>query len=135
VPTYSVFAYGTLQIAEVMRAVTGKSLKPIVATLTGYQRFKFKERTFPGIVKNKAYTIEGMLYKDIDEQTLGHLDHFEDIAYERCLLDVLVGNNTEKAFAYVTKDEYRDYLSDQEWDLEEFKRKYLKLYLRDISGF
>ncbi len=132
--TSSVFTYGTLQVPAVMQAATNKNLKAIPAVLVGYQRLKVKDRTFPGIVKNKPCSIEGMLYKDVDEQTLEQLDYFEDVMYERCLLDVQVGVQTEQAFVYVTKDEYKNYLSNKEWNLEEFKRKYLKFYLRDISG-
>ena len=118
-----------------MQAVTGKDLTPVTASLAGYQRFKFIDRTFPGIIKNDACSIEGALYKDIDEKILERLDQFEDLMYERRLLDVQVEDQTEEAFAYVVKDEYRRCLSEEEWDLEEFKRKYLKLYLRDISEF
>ncbi len=116
-----------------MQAVTGKDLKPVVATLTGYHRFKFKEKTYPGLIKNEASLITGMLYQGIDEETLNRLDQFEDVMYERYLFDVQVDNKTEQAFVYVTKDEYSDRLSNKEWSLEEFKSKYLNYYLRDIS--
>lgn len=132
-PTFSVFTYGTLQIPEVMQSVTGKNLKPVDATLSGYQRFKFKQRTFPGVIKNNNFSIDGMLYRGVDEQSLELLDYFEDVAYERCLLDVQVANQVEQAFVYVTRDDYKDYLSDDEWSLEEFKSKHLKLYLKRIA--
>jgi gamma-glutamylcyclotransferase (GGCT)/AIG2-like uncharacterized protein YtfP len=118
-----------------MQSVTGRCLDPIAATLTGYQRFKFIDRTFPGIIKNKSRSIDGMLYKNIDEQTLEQLDHFEGDMYERYSLDVQVDDQIKKVFVYVVKDEYKSCLSNKEWDLEEFKRKYLKMYLRDISEF
>ncbi len=118
-----------------MQAVIGKDLKPIPATLVGYQRFKFEERTYPGIIKNEGRYVEGTLYKNIDEKSLSALDQFEGIMYERRLLDVQVGNETKQAFVYLTKDEYRDCLSEKEWSLDKFKRKYLNLYLRDISEF
>ncbi|HIF50652.1 MAG TPA: gamma-glutamylcyclotransferase [Thiotrichaceae bacterium] len=119
-----------------MQSVTGCNLKSVAATLAGYQRFKFKDKTYPGIIENKACFVEGMLYQDLDEQTLSLLDHFESVLYERCLLNVVVNQmESEKAFAYVVKDEYRSLLSEEEWDLGEFKRKHLKLYLRDISEF
>lgn len=118
-----------------MQAVTDKDLIPVAATLAGYQRFKFIDRTFPGIIKNDACSIEGALYKDIDEKILERLDQFESVMYERRLLDVQVDDQIEQAFVYVVKDEYRDCLSEEEWDLDEFKRKYLKFYLRDISEF
>lgn len=134
-PTFSVFTYGTLQIPAVMQAVTGKELKPVVATLTGHQRFKFKERTYPGIIQNEACSIEGMLYQGLNEETIEQLDQFEDVMYERCLLDVQAEDRMEKAFVYVTRDEYKDCLSDEEWNLGVFNRKYLKLYLKRIARF
>lgn len=133
--TFSVFTYGTLQLPVVMQTVTGRSLEPIAATLMGCRCFKFKDKTYPGIIKNKEDSIEGMLYKNIDEQTLTLLDQFEGVLYERCLLDVQCSKQTKKAFVYVVKDEYRNCLSEEKWSLEEFKRKYLKLYLKDISDF
>jgi len=132
---YSVFTYGTLQIPAVMQSATGCNLKSVVATLAGYQRFKFKDKTYPGIVENKSCTIDGMLYQDVDEQTLELLDHFESVLYERSLLDVQVGSEIVNTFVYAVKDKYLSLLSEDEWDLGEFKRKYLKLYLRDISDF
>ncbi len=132
--TFSVFTYGTLQFSEVMQAVTGLNLKPVAATLTGYQRFKIKERTFPGLIEKENTVTDGMLYRDLDETAIEKLDQFEDVMYERCLVDVQVNNETEQAFVYVTQKDYEDCLLDQEWSLEEFKSKYLKLYLKRIAG-
>lgn len=131
----SVFTYGTLQVPEVIEIVTGKQLTAVPATLAGYQRYKFKDKTYPGIIKNEACTIEGMLYENIDEQSLTALDEFEDIMYERRLLEVQVNHETKQAYVYVTMDEYKDWLSDTVWELELFKRKYLKFYLKRISNF
>ncbi|MGB1799239.1 MAG: gamma-glutamylcyclotransferase family protein [Gammaproteobacteria bacterium] len=133
--TFSVFTYGTLQFPEVMQAVTGLDLKPVAANLSGYQRFKIKERTFPGLIKKQGIITDGMLYRDLDEAAIENLDLFEDVMYERCLADVKVGNETEQAFVYVTQKEYEGCLLDQEWSLEEFRKKYLKLYLKRIVGF
>jgi len=132
--TFSVFTYGTLQFPEVMQAVIGLDVKPISATLTDYQRFKIKERTFPGLIKKQGIITDGMLYRDLDEAAIQKLDHFEDVMYERCLVDVQVNNETKQAFVYVTQKEYEDCLLDQEWGFEEFRKKYLKLYLKRITG-
>lgn len=134
-PTFSVFTYGTLQFPEVMQAVIGLDVKPVAATLSNYQRFKIKERTFPGLIKKQGIITDGMLYRDLDETVIEKLDQFEDVMYQRCLVDVQVNNETEQAFVYVTQKEYEDCLLDQEWSLEEFRRKYLKLYLKRITGF
>jgi gamma-glutamylcyclotransferase (GGCT)/AIG2-like uncharacterized protein YtfP len=133
--TFSVFTYGTLQVPSVIQAVVGNNLESEPATLKGFQRFKFKEKTFPGIIKNQTCVIEGMLYKNIDEQALMLLDQFEDVAYERRLVDIQVKDKTESAFVYVTRDEYREWLSDEEWSLEEFIKDDLELYLKRIKGF
>ena len=130
----SVFTYGTLQIPAVMQAVTGQKFNSVPATLNGYQRLKIKDKTYPGIIQNPDNSIDGMLYRDIDDQILALLDKFEDVCYERVVVDVMVENKTEKTFVYVWKDEYKNQLSNKDWDLEEFKRKYLKLYLKNISS-
>ena len=133
--TFSVFTYGTLQFPEVMQAVTGLDLKPVAATLSAYQRFKIKEKTFPGLIQKENSITDGMLYRDLDIDAIESLDHFEDVMYERCLVDIQVGNEIEQAFVYVTQKEYEDCLLNEEWSLDEFKRKYLKLYLKRIVGF
>lgn len=133
--TFSVFTYGTLQFPEVMQAVIGLDVKPVAATLSNYQRFKIKERTFPGLIKKQGIITGGMLYRELDETAIEKLDQFEDVMYERCLISVQVNNKTEQAFVYVTQKEYEDCLLDQEWSLEEFSKKYLKLYLKRIVNF
>ena len=132
----SVFTYGTLQTQEVMRLVTGKEFNSIPATLSGYQRFKFKDKSYPGVIENSRCTIEGTLYTGIDSNALALLDAFEDIAYDRCLLDVTISEDqTEKAFVYTVKDEYKKYLSDEEWNKEEFEKSDLEKYIEAISSF
>lgn len=131
--SHSVFTYGTLQIPEVMKLVTGIDLPSVKARLNGYQRFKIKNRTYPGIIKNQKQFIEGILYKQLSNHALVLLDQFEDTLYERCLVDL--ENEAEQAFVYVIKDEYKNRLDDQAWSLEEFENKYLSKYLRDIKSW
>ena len=131
--TSSVFAYGTLQIPEVMLAVTGRSFKSIPAVLNGYQRLAVKNKTYPAILKRDGCYVNGVLYQNIDAEAITLLDQFEDVCYDRELVDIDVDNKMEKAFVYVWKDEYKNQLSNEEWCLEEFKRKYLKRYINRIS--
>lgn len=130
----SVFTYGTLQFPEAMQAVTGLMLIPVPATLSGYQCLKIKGRTFPGLFKKEEAITTGMLYRELDQQSIERLDQFEDVMYERCLVDVKVGDKSEQAYVYVTQKEYEACLMDQNWSLEEFRKKYLKLYLKRIAG-
>lgn len=133
--TFSVFTYGTLQIPEAMQAVTGLALKSVPATLSGYECLKIKGRTFPGLFKKEEAITDGRLYREIDQQTIERLDQFEGVMYKRCLVEVQVSDKTEQAYVYVTQKDYEDCLLNQEWSLEEFRRKYLKLYLKKIASF
>lgn len=116
-----------------MKLVTGVDFKFSSATLNGYQRFKIKDKTYPGIIKSPFQTINGVLYSGLDDHALILLDEFEDILYDRCLVDI--ENETDRAFVYVIKDEYRICLANEAWSLEEFKSRYLNKYLRDINSW
>ena len=128
----SIFAYGTLQVPSVMQAVTGGHYDFAPAILSGYQRFKIRNQSFPGIIRQADASVDGVIYRHIDQQALHLLDQFEDVCYQREWVDVDVQGNIEQAFVYVVTDDYRKYLTDQAWSLEEFKRKYLKGYLSRI---
>lgn len=129
--SHFVFAYGTLQIPEVIKLVAGQVFPSQAARLNGYQRLKIKHRTYPGIIEDPNQFIEGVLYSNVDPASLTLLDQFEDILYERRLVSI---ESAEcQAFVYVIKDEYKGRLSDEEWSLEEFKQKYLGRYLKAIS--
>ena len=132
---HSVFTYGTLQVPLVMQAVTGKEFPSTSAVLNGYQRFKIKDRTYPGLIKNENNKIEGTLYNNIDDVSLQLLDEFEDICYDRCLVSVICDEKQQDAFIYITKEEYQYTLSKQEWSLEEFENKYLNKYLNAIFNY
>ena len=133
---HSVFTYGTLQVPAVMQAVTGKDFPSIPGRLNGYQRFRIKDKPYPGIVKNAHSGMDGILYKEIDDYSLELLDEFEDVLYERCLVDVLVEDEdkTESAFVYVVADKYKHYLSNEVWSLRQFETESLGLYLQRIKN-
>jgi gamma-glutamylcyclotransferase (GGCT)/AIG2-like uncharacterized protein YtfP len=135
VPKSLVFAYGTLQIPAVMRLVVGRDFNSIPATLVGFKRLKIKNKTYPAVVRNEKCTIDGVIYSGIDDRSLELIDKFEDCCYQRTQINLVVEGKREKAFIYEIKDEYKNQLSDQAWCLEEFRKKYLKKYLKAISNF
>ncbi|MCG8379775.1 MAG: gamma-glutamylcyclotransferase [Proteobacteria bacterium] len=130
---HAVFTYGTLQIPAVFQSITGKDFPSNPARLLGYQRYKIKGKMYPGTIKSSNGSIDGTLYRNIDKNTLNLLDEFEDSCYVRCLVEVIVNNETERAFVYIVKDEFKDILSHEMWDLKEFECKYLDRYLSAIS--
>ena len=129
--SHFVFTYGTLQIPEVIKLVTGQAFPSRAARLNGYQRLKIKHRTYPGIIEDPNQSIDGVLYSNVDATALTLLDQFEDILYERRLVNI--EGAKYQAFTYVIKDEYKNRLANEEWSLEEFKQKYLDRYLKAIS--
>ncbi len=129
--SHSVFTYGYLQIAEVIKLVIGVNPPSSPAKLNGYQCLKIKNRTYPGIIKKRNGIIDGILYKEVSDHGLVLLDQFEDVLYERSLVDI--EGETEQAFVYVVKDTFKERLSHEAWSLDEFKRKYLNKYLKDIN--
>jgi gamma-glutamylcyclotransferase (GGCT)/AIG2-like uncharacterized protein YtfP len=133
--SHNVFAYGTLMLPQVLEALTGNLLIPEPATLNGYSRYIFKGKCYPGIIEDKKGIVEGVLYSDIDEQTLTILDWFENVLYDRYLLKVQVEDETIQAFTYVVSQKYRNKLDSLPWSLEKFIEKYSETYIKKRIGY
>ena len=132
----NIFAYGTLMIPDVMCAVTTREFRFMDAILRGYARFTVKGASYPGIIPVTEAVTEGFIYFDVDEFSLERLDEFEGDLYQR----IPIQAETERgkilnAATYVIKPEYRDYLSLQKWDVEEFVQNSLAAFLNTYQGF
>ena len=132
----NIFTYGTLMIPDVMCAVTTREFRFIDVILRGYARFMVKGASYPGIIQVTDAITEGIIYFDVDELSLERLDEFEGDLYQR----IPIQAETERgkilnAATYVIKPEYRDYLSLQKWDVEEFVQNSLAAFLNTYQGF
>jgi len=128
----SLFAYGSLQLPEVVRAVLGVALEGIPAQLPGYRRCRIRDRSFPGVRPETNGNCPGILYRRIGVAHWRLLDAFEDDFYRRCSLPVqLADGGCEIAEVYVVGEESRGILLDEPWDLEQFRAQYLQRFLRD----
>jgi gamma-glutamylcyclotransferase (GGCT)/AIG2-like uncharacterized protein YtfP len=127
----NVFAYGSLQIPEVMAAVTGRHFPFVPARLPGYARHSLRGRPYPGLrLQPRAWT-EGVVYIGVDARSLARIDRFEDAFYTRRRLAVLVDGNTSLAAeVYVIEQRHYGFLGDESWSLEKFRRHCGKAYLR-----
>ncbi|MEM6854836.1 MAG: gamma-glutamylcyclotransferase family protein [Planctomycetota bacterium] len=133
--TPTVFTYGTLMISDVMRAVTGQTFSSQPATLNGYARFRVKGEVYPGIVAATDTHIDGRLYMDVDDTSLGRLDRFEGEIYARQMVKVISGDGKPRlAVVYVIRDVYRDCLSGEPWDEKDFIQQHLPAFLRSADG-
>jgi gamma-glutamylcyclotransferase (GGCT)/AIG2-like uncharacterized protein YtfP len=123
------FAYGTLEIPELMEALTGRHLPSTPAVLEGFTRCRVRGRAYPGIVAVADARTEGRLYSDIDTRLIRLLDRFEGDLYERRRVSVRARGQAIPAFAYVVRDSRRRRLHAEPWDRERFVAGHLPRFL------
>ena len=129
------FVYGTLQLPDVMHAVTRLRPAPHPAVLSGFARFTLRGEVYPSVVPSPGARTEGMLYRDLDAATFDILDRFEGQEYERHQLSVSVHAETVQAWTYALRPPLRDRLSDEPWSLDEFVVEGLQTFLDGYAGF
>ena len=122
------FTYGTLCVPEVMTMVTGKMFPTQPATLYGFECRLLKNRVYPGI-RSGNEEVTGVIHDGVDHHSLHQLDIFEDIAYERKLLNLILPDGKEdRAFVYVLKSSFHNLMSDEPWDESIFRQQHLQKY-------
>ncbi len=137
-----VFTYGTLEIPEVMEAVTGRAWASAEARAKGYAKFLLKGRIYPGMTAVQGAICSGRIYYHIDQRTLDILDAFEDEVYIRKRIEVEVAEDRFlQAYAYLIPPQDRECLTSTPWKPDEFMTRHLVRYLeackifhRDVSG-
>lgn len=131
---YSVFTYGTLEIAEVMYAVTAKQFRSQPAVLQDFTRYKLKSEAYPGIIPQPGGVVNGTVYFGLDDIDIHKLDRYEDTCYKRQRVIVRTPAAQEiEALAYVITEGNRELLSEQDWDKQTFIDEELPRFLRSIS--
>jgi len=123
-------------IPSVIHVVTASNFCSQKAILRDYARFRVKGESYPGVIPVTDAITQGIVYFNVDELSLGQLDKFEGDLYERIRVRV---ENREKemidAQAYVIRSKYLGYLSRDAWDVGDFIKKDLKMFLMTYSGF
>jgi gamma-glutamylcyclotransferase (GGCT)/AIG2-like uncharacterized protein YtfP len=130
----SLFAYGTLQIPEVMRAVAGADFPAQPAWLEGYARYALAGLAYPGLRAERGARTSGVLYSAIGAEALRRLDAFEDGFYRRETLRVALAAGITAAEVYVVPPEHYGLLVRQPWDLEEFRKTALPQFMAGRCG-
>jgi gamma-glutamylcyclotransferase (GGCT)/AIG2-like uncharacterized protein YtfP len=132
-PPVSLFAYGTLQLPDVLHAVVGRRWQGEPALLVGYSRYRVRGKPYPAIVAEPAGNVAGLLYGGVAAEELALLDSYEGELYERLTVNVRVGGAANPAVVYVLGEQHRSLLSGDAWDLGEFAREHLTGYLQRIA--
>lgn len=123
------FAYGTLELPEMVEAVTGRRLGSEPAWLPDHVRCLLRGRPYPGVVPRPGQRVPGRLLHALDAASLSRLDAFEGPEYERRELRVITPRGGRSALAYVLAPSCQHLLSDEPWDRERFARDLMPRYL------
>ena len=86
--TKNIFTYGTLMDSEIMHSVTGRSFQSLKGTLQGYSPRAVPGHTYPGIIAAPDGIVEGVIYLNVSEEAVSHLDAFEGEGYKRITVSV-----------------------------------------------
>lgn len=133
-----VFTYGTLMYPEVWLAVVGRTFETVGGTITGYANFRLRNEVFPGILAaGPEKSVRGIVYLDVDDDSIELLDVFEGEFYDRLNLQVIrEDGHSLTAGAYVVPEKNRHALTDEAWHGEDFiARGHLEQFIRRYQGF
>jgi gamma-glutamylcyclotransferase (GGCT)/AIG2-like uncharacterized protein YtfP len=125
--TGRVFAYGTLELPEVVEALLGRALPGVDALLSGYVRSLLRGQCYPGIVARAGARTRGVLYFEVEEWMLALLDRYEGSLYRRLPVRVTTAaGGTLAAQAWILPPARRALLSGEPWDRERFAARHLR---------
>lgn len=135
-----VFAYGTLMIPQVMQMVTGHQFVCEPALLPGYARYGLRGETYPALVPEAVRATDGVLWRDVDAESLARLDAFEGDWYARLSVQALLGEPPSEASSidavtYALIDDQRHRLNHRRWSRDRFETHHLAQFLKDYRGF
>lgn len=100
----TLFAYGTLQDADILAAVVGRQpsagdFQP--AHAPGFSAVYYPGRVYPALVSRETGMAQGLLLAGLSGHDLALLDAFEGDEYRRTGIKVLVGGARVEAEAYL----------------------------------
>lgn len=133
-----VFTYGSLMFPDVWNVVVGKQFATMDGTARGYAIYRVREAVFPGITPAAAHdVVSGVVYLDVDDDSLARLDRFEDDFYRRETLAIdCHDGQSRRAEAYVVPAENRAVLTAETWHADGFVTSGgLAHFLSRFAGF
>jgi gamma-glutamylcyclotransferase (GGCT)/AIG2-like uncharacterized protein YtfP len=133
-----VFTYGTLMFPEVWQAVVGHSFESVEGTAAGFEVFRVRDAVFPGIVAGAGEcSVHGLVYLDVDRDSMERLDRFEDDFYDRRAVSVDCSDGQRRmAEAYIVPPVNRSLLTNEPWGRESFLASGgLEQFINRFAGF
>ncbi|KVH91512.1 AIG2-like protein D [Cynara cardunculus var. scolymus] len=133
---YNVFVYGSLLADDVVRVLLRRIPQNSPSTLHGYHRFSIKGRVYPAILPVENKKVTGRVLLGITAAELDILDKFEDVEYEKRVVDVSLLDMSDalQAYTYVWANPDDPNLYG-EWDFEAWKESKMKDFVNMTMGF
>lgn len=133
----NLFVYGTLLLPAVIEALIGRVPRSLPATLPGYRRYRLAGEDFPAITVEPAARVDGLVYRNLDDDERTILDAFESSIYTRrrvnaqtCLKQIVTAD------AYVLHRAHDGLLQRAPpWSLEDFVTHSGAEYVRMCAEF
>ncbi|WRX35071.1 Gamma-glutamylcyclotransferase [Theobroma cacao] len=149
---HNVFVYGSLLADDVVRVLLNRVPLSSAALLNGFHRFSIKGRVYPAILPVQNHQVIGKVLFGITDPELHILDEFEDVEYQRSLVEVsslnrnsvqsatacrcIMQESSDKlqAHAYVWSNANDPNLYGH-WDFEEWEGAHKESFMKMTSEF
>jgi hypothetical protein len=123
-----VFVYGPLMMRDVLKVVVGRELVRRDGTVNGYMQLRLKDQVQAALIPFPDAVTEGVVFMDVDEESLRKMDEYFGVSFERGEVNVQVGEGEWiEAETHFFKLSRRKALSSKPWDEEELRT--------EVSGF
>lgn len=123
----NVFVYGPLMLVDVVKAAVGRELTRRGATVNGYMQLRLKDQSQAALIPFPDAVTEGVVYMDVDAESLRRMDAFLGNAFERGYVNVQAGEGEwVEAETHFFRLSRRKELSAKPWDEEEFRKRGMK---------
>lgn len=129
---HRLFAYGTLCVREIMERVVGRPHAILPGVLHGFSRRRMSGRPYPGLVPDPDASTRGMLYLGLNDPELAALDGYEGSEYERVAVEVETRHGLVAANVYVVRENCRDLVLPETWEMATFLDQHVGEYLRHL---
>ena len=133
-----IFTYGTLMFPQVWQAVVGRTFETVEGTIGGFAVHRIRDAVFPGMTAAADSSLaRGVVYLNVDPETIERLDRFEDGFYERLTIGIDCADGERRlADAYVVPSVHRHVLANELWERDSFLTSGgLEQFIGGFAGF
>jgi gamma-glutamylcyclotransferase (GGCT)/AIG2-like uncharacterized protein YtfP len=141
VASTTLWVYGSLLHAGLRRALLGRPVPAVAASLSGYRRFALRGQVFPALVSaairgRDVGPVQGALIS-VRPRDLRLLDAYESDLYIRTRVRVRsgAGGGTVQAWCYLLHPRHRRDADTRAWSLPQFERRHAARSIIEARAF